>query len=164
MRIVIATLSAVLILGITWLYQQTLAENQLPVRNVEAERIAESYHLQITATFNAGIDPFAEDVSDAASLTVTYEGQPVYSVNQPIAAGEVIECDLELELRPGQNEFLVQMSPANASDSVPKAVQVELFRLGYDQAIESRTIWAGASESLVVGRVPFEVPEPAVQE
>lgn len=164
MRIVVATLSASLILGITWLYQQTLAENQLPSPDSEAERIAESYHLRITATFDAGVDPFAEDLSDAASLTVSYEGQPIYSVNRAIAAGEVAECDLELELRPGKNEFLVQMSPANASEAIPKAVQVELFRRGFDQAIESRTIWANANESLVVGRVPFEVPEPAAQE
>lgn len=164
MRIVVATLTALIILGVTWLYQQTLAENQLPRHDSEAERIAESYHLQITATFDAGVDPFAEDVSDAASLSVSYEGQLIYSVNQAIAAGKVTECDLDLELRPGKNEFLVQMSPANVSAAIPKAVQVELFRRGSDQPIESRTIWASANESLVVGRVPFEVPEPAAQE
>ncbi len=164
MRVVIATLSALIVLGATWLYQQTLAENQLPDRGSESERIAESYHLRITATFAAGIDPFAEDISDAASLTVSYEGESIYSVNQAIAAGEAVECDLELELRPGKNEFLVQMSPANASEAIPKAVQVELFRRGYDQPIETRTIWANANDSLVVGRVPFEVPEPAIQE
>ncbi|RCS53984.1 hypothetical protein DTL42_02155 [Bremerella cremea] len=164
MRIVVATFCALFILGFTWLYQQTLAENQLPERDSVSELIAESYHLRITATFDAGLDPFAEDVSEAASLSISYEGKAIFTENQAIPAGKVIECDLELEIPPGKNEFLVQMSPANAAEAIPKAVQVELFRRGFDQPLESRTIWAGANDSLVVGRVPFEVPESAVPE
>lgn len=164
MRLVIATLCALIILGATWLYQQTLAENQLPANREVTERIAESYHLRITPTFAAGVDPFAENISEAASLTVSYEGKPIFTVDQPIAAGQASETDLELELRPGSNEFLIEMSPANASEAVPKAVHVELFRRGYDQPIQTRTIWATANDSLVLGRVPFDVPEAVAEE
>ncbi|WDI41859.1 hypothetical protein [Bremerella sp. P1] len=157
MRIVVAILSASIVLGLTWLYQQTLAENQLPSIPTETSEVLSSYRLRIVATFAAGIDPFAEDVSKASSLKVSLLGENVISIDEPIPAGQPVDKTLELELREGESEFLVEMTPANSSDITPKAIHVELYEGNGRQPIHSQTIWAEGTETKLVGRVPFQV-------
>ncbi|MEW4565754.1 hypothetical protein AB1K70_24750 [Bremerella sp. JC770] len=157
MRIVVAILSASIVLGLTWIYQQTLAENQLPTVEAEPVEIRDTYRLRVVATFDAGIDPFAEDVSSAAALKVSLLGQSVVAIDQPIPAGQPVDTSVELDLRQGINEFLIEMTPANTSDLVPKAIHVELYRGSDLQPLESQTIWAEAAETKLVGRVPFQV-------
>lgn len=157
MRIVVAILTASLVLGLTWLYQQTLAENRLPATHDEAREVHDTYRLRIVATFDAGVDPFAEDVSAATSLSVSLLGKPVLTIDKPIPAGEPIDTSLDLDLRSGTNEFLIEMTPANSSDITPKAIHIELYRGSGLQPLQSQTIWATGTETKLVGRVPFEV-------
>ena len=157
MRIVVAILSAAVVLGLTWLYQQTLAENRLPATSVEVSEVRSAYRLSVVATFDAGIDPFAEDVSKASSLKVSLLGETVLAIEKPIPAGQPTDTNLELNLRPGTNEFLIEMTPANTSELVPKAIHVELYQAGAVQPLESQTIWAEGTETKLVGRVPFQV-------
>jgi len=164
MRIVVAILSATIVLGLTWMYQQTLAENRLPTVAAEPVEVRDTYRLRVVATFDAGIDPFAEDVSAASSLKVSLLGEPVVAIDQPIPAGQPVDTSLELDLRQGINEFLIEMTPANSSDLVPKAIHVELYRGSALQPLESQTIWAEAAETKLVGRVPFEVDAASAEE
>ncbi|QDU75703.1 hypothetical protein Pan97_27380 [Bremerella volcania] len=157
MRIVVAILSAAIVLGLTWLYQQTLAENQLPVNSSQASEVRSSYRLRILATFDAGIDPFAEDVSKASSLNVSLLGESVLAIDEPIPAGQAVDTSLDLELREGTNEFLIEMTPASSSDITPKAIHVELYTGSGLQPLQTRTIWAEGTETKLVGRVPFQV-------
>lgn len=161
MRVVVAILSAAIVLGLTWLYQQTLAENQLPVTPNEVAEVRGMYRLRIVATFDAGVDPFAEDVSKANSLHVSLLGESILAIANPIAAGEAIDTRLELDLRPGINEFLIEMTPANSSDITPKAIHVQLYHGDGIEPLQSQTIWAEGTETKLVGRVPFEVDERA---
>ena len=160
MRVVFAILSACFVLTGTWFYQQTLAENQMPAGPELAPLVIESYRLRITPTFAAGVDPFAEDVASATSLKVSHQGETLLTVNKPIAAGQLTEADLKIELRPGRNDLLVEMNPADPSSGVPRAVRVELLRGDNPQPIQAETIWAPANEGLVVGTVAFDVPTP----
>lgn len=157
MRIVVAILSASIVLGLTWLYQQTLAENQLPATPNEVREVRDTYRLRVVATFDAGVDPFAEDVSQAASLKVSLLGKSVLTVDKPIPAGEAVDTSLELDLREGMNEFLIEMTPANSSDINPKAIHIELYKGDDRQPQQSQTIWAEGTETKLVGRVPFKV-------
>lgn len=157
MRIVVAILTASLVLGLTWLYQQTLAENQLPVIESETQEVHGTYRLRIVATFDAGVDPFAEDVSKASSLNVSLLGKPVLTIDEAIPAGQPTDTSLDLDLRSGTNEFLIEMTPANTSDITPKAVHVELYKGSDLQPIQSQTIWAAGTETKLVGRIPFDV-------
>ncbi|MBA2115371.1 hypothetical protein [Bremerella alba] len=157
MRIVVAILSASIVLGLTWLYQQTLAENQLPVISSQPSEVLSTYRLRIVATFDAGIDLFAEDVSTASSLRVSLLGENVIVIDEPIAAGQAIDTNLDLKLRQGANEFLIEMTPTNAADLAPKAIHVELFQGNNRQPLQSQTIWAEGTETKLVGRVLFQV-------
>ncbi|PQO25725.1 hypothetical protein C5Y96_23220 [Blastopirellula marina] len=161
MRIVVAILTASLVLGLTWLYQQTLAENQMPAAETEAREVHGTYRLRIVATFDAGVDPFAEDVSKASSLSVSLLGRPVLSIDEPIPAGQPIDTTLDLDLRSGTNEFLIDMTPANSSDITPKAIHIELYQGSGLQPIESQTIWAAGTDTKLVGRVSFDVDSDA---
>lgn len=158
MRVVFAILSACIVLTGTWFYQQTLAEIQLPEAPEIAPLVTQDYRLRITPTFAAGVDPFAEDVSNATSLKISHQGTVLLTVNKPIAAGQLIEADLKIKLRPGLNDLLVEMSPADPSNGIPRAVHVELLQGDNPQPIEAETIWASANEGLVVGTVAFDVP------
>ncbi len=164
MRIVVAILTASIVLGLTWLYQQTLAENQLPTAPSEAVEVRGEYRLRIVATFDAGVDPFAEDVSEAASMSVSLLGKSILSIDQPIAAGQPIDKQLELDLRGGTNEFLIEMTPANTADITPKAIHIELYKGSAAEPLQSKTIWAEGTETKLVGRVPFEVEAVSSQE
>lgn len=157
MRIVVAILSALFVLGLTWLYQQTLAENQLPAITSQPIEVRSTYRLKIGATFDAGIDPFAEDVSQASSLKVSLLGENVIAIDRPIPAGQAVDTSLDLNLRHGTNEFLIEMTPANTSDIVPKAIHVELYHGSSRQPVQSQTIWAEGTETKLVGRVLFQV-------
>lgn len=157
MRIIVALLSAAAILALTWVYQQTLADAPRTSVDHPQVQVTARYRIAITATFDAGVDPFAEVVDSATSLSLSHLGQPFFTVNRPVAAGETVETELEMALPPGRHEFLVEMSPANASELKPKAVQVALYRDDSDQPIQSQVLWADAQASLVVGSVFFDV-------
>jgi len=157
MRIVVAILSASIILGLTWLYQQTLAVAELPEMPSPASEVRSTYRLKIAATFDAGVDPFAEDVSDASSLRVSLLGESIFAIDEPITAGKSIEKELDLQLRTGTNEFLIEMTPASTAEIVPRAIHIELYHGSGQEPIESHTIWADGTSSKLVGRVPFEV-------
>ncbi|MEW4453479.1 hypothetical protein AB1L30_12460 [Bremerella sp. JC817] len=164
MRIVIAILSAAIVLLSTWLYQQTLAENQAPSEQPLQTIVNQEYRLRISATFDAGVDPFAEELAKAASLKVTYQGEELLVGNQPIPAGEVTEAEIDLELPTGRNEFLIEMSPSDSAALVPRAVHVQLFKGDGQQPLQTETLWAPPTDSLVVGTVGFEVKPSASNE
>ncbi|CAE7440246.1 unnamed protein product, partial [Symbiodinium sp. CCMP2456] len=137
-------------------YMGMMRENVITIVQVIEETTA-TYRLKITSTFDAGVDPFAEEVENATSLRVSLRGKEVFSLNRPIPAGETMESDVPLELQDGVNELLVEMTPADTLSQAPKAIHVELFENDLQQAKQSVTIWAPSGDSIVVGRVPFDV-------
>ena len=157
MRFLVAVLCAIAVLALTWLYQSTLADAPTLMRPEVIEETTATYRLKITSTFDAGVDPFAEEVEKATSLRVSLRGKEVFSLNRPIPAGETMESDVPLELQDGVNELLVEMTPADTLSQAPKAIHVELFENDLQQAKQSVTIWAPSGDSIVVGRVPFDV-------
>lgn len=164
MRVIVALLSAAAILAVTWIYQRTLADGTEASHGPPPVLVVVDYRIAITATFDAGLDPFAEEVDSRASLSVSYLGKSLLTVERPIPAGETIEADLEISLPTGRHEFLVEVSPANPSELKPKAVQVDLYRGGADQPIQTQVLWAESTESQVVGGVYFDVKATSVTE
>lgn len=164
MRLVVALLCALAVLLLTWLYQQSLAPASLAAPSALPAASSFQYSLEVTATFDAGVDPFAENLDQATSLVVMHQGKVLHSVAQPIAAGETTRLALEVELTEGEHEFLVQIIPASPDLAVPRAVRVDLYRAEGLQPIASQVFWADASDSLVVGTIAFQIPAGAWQE
>lgn len=157
MRVLVALLSAAAILAVTWVYQRTLADGPVASSEPPPPQIVAEYRIAVTATFDAGLDPFAEEVDSGTTLTVSHLGKVLLAVDRPIPAGETNQVELEMALPAGRHEFLIEMSPANPSELKPKAVQVELFRGGAAQPIQTQVLWADTTASRVVGGVTFDV-------
>lgn len=118
--------------------------------------------VDVTLTFDASPDPFAEDLDSQASLTVTCNGAPVFSRKDPVKMGIPIEFEGAVPVVAGRNEFFVRAQPS-AQDDVARAARIRIRR--GDRTLAEETLWtesggtlAGAIEISLDSAVFAELP------
>lgn len=159
MRIVLAALVWIVLVGGLWTYVQhrdasysTLVNRSAP----ELQKTETTYQLTVTPTFSLEKDPFAlnlDERSGAQSLTIAINGQRL-SLPDTLEQGQPYRIDQVEQVVYGYNELFLQASPPLDAANRDHAVRITLA--DDNQLILDRTLWSHKG-SLVTGSIMFTI-------
>lgn len=158
-RIFLAALVWVVVVGGTSLYLRIHEARAAAVAPAAVERVVAGYRLELTPTFAAAPDPFALQLDTSAAraaLVVKLNGEEVLRRAEQVTAGEVIVVDALPPVRVGENEVFVEAAPPGEEALQSHALRVRVLH-GAQQVAEE-TLWTEAGASLSAG-LRFEVKD-----
>jgi hypothetical protein len=159
MRLGVALLTSALILLASWLYLRGAERSRVVEPPSESAALAPPLRIEIELTFDAGPDPFAEDLEDSPSLMVRTEGRTVLRRQGPISAGQPITIEDLTNFRAGRRELLIEATPQDTTATIPRAIRVSIYRRGQDRPLTSEVLWSEPGAAKVDGVVAVTLPE-----
>ena len=126
-------------------------------RGANVIRGAGEYSVELTLTFDAGKDEFGLDAEgDAPSVLLQLHGQTLLQRIDHVPSSATLEVKPVEGIVVGENEFYLQVAPADLLSLVPRAARIRVLRDGIPLA--ERTLWSSPGE-IVQGILAIQVSE-----
>ncbi|MGY8768575.1 MAG: hypothetical protein ACKVH8_09130 [Pirellulales bacterium] len=157
MRLLIACLAAVIAFGLVAIFIELTARPVETMAPIEIETSSEVFRVEVVLSFNAGADPFAENIDEANSLLVKLGDRVLFSGIDTINAGQAITISDVSNLTVGTNELHLEATPEDASQFVPRTAKISVYSSLQSDPIATQFLWADSTESKLSGNVRFGV-------
>ncbi len=154
MRLLLATMLTIVLLGGTYLYTSFADSVQREPVELEVAMDAGIWRVEVVRSFDCVPDP---DLG-APSLTVQYKGNEVFRSDKPVPAQKKVVIENLASVEQGDNELFVQAHLASLEDfdfesNFARAMKVMVFR--DVQLVAEQTEWSRDGEYSISASVLF---------
>ena len=163
MRPFLAIVVAVIILGGLHLYMRTRVYDVPPIQ-IHEHFAPGIYSLDVTLTFRADRDPFAYDLENEPTVLVSFRGQDLLRMTEPVEAFTPLTVDgiddvvVGEDAQSGANEFFFRMTH-DGQQQMDRGVRFRIYRDG--ELVADETDWSEPGQevsgtiALVVAKSPI---------